>query len=214
MLYGLLRTTDYHKGIADTFSMESHDLCSTDYYEPRTTTKELQTRGENTRTHVHAELRLRSNRRSAGDLLRRGGVGEEEGGDAEDGEDEGGVLGLAVLGRLVHGAHLLPVDPASEAGRDAVGGAHLRDGGARLDGHGRRHGADGVALEQLAAARLGVLLLLERVRVAVLSVHADRRSRDRGRRHAGHQRRGDREERKDDDTEQHLGSRGSREDFM
>merc|ERR1740117_1548021 len=54
-------------------------------------------------------------RRSAGDLLRRGGVGEEEGGDAEDGEDEGGVLGLAVLGRLVHGAHLLPVDPASEA---------------------------------------------------------------------------------------------------
>eukprot|EP00964_Phaeocystis_antarctica_P121640 scaffold85309_cov63-Phaeocystis_antarctica.AAC.4 len=38
--------------------------------------------------------------------------------------------------------------------------------------------------------------------------------RDRGRRHAGHQRRGDREERKDDDTEQHLGSRGSREDFI
>ena len=97
MLYGLLRTTDYHKGIADTWR-KHQDPCA---------------------RCVHAELRLRSNRRSAGDLLRRGGVGEEEGGDAEDGEDEGGVLGLAVLGRLVHGAHLLPVDPASEAGRDA-----------------------------------------------------------------------------------------------
>merc|ERR1740133_299098 len=68
MLYGLLRTTDYHKGIADTFSIESHDLCSTDYYTPRTTTRELQTRGENTRTHVHAACTLRSGGDLTGDL--------------------------------------------------------------------------------------------------------------------------------------------------
>merc|ERR1719469_947557 len=140
-------------------------------------------------------------RRSRG---RRGAVGEEEGGDAEDREDNGGVV---VLGLLVRGSHLLPVDLAAEAVRDAVRGAHLRDGGARLDGNARREGADGVALEQLATARLGVLLLLESIRIAVLSVHAHRRARHLARRHADLQGRGDGEKGGEEGGAEHGGAR-------